>query len=485
MEARERGTELRAAARYDVSERVDGLAYGGLATLHALVEKLGLPGRIDESLSLLKLHRPYAESNHVLNIAFNLLCGGRVLEDIEVRRNDAAFLDMVGARMIPDPTTAGDFCRRFDVDAIHALMDAINDTRVDVWKRQPASFREQTAVIDADGSLLQTTGRCKQGMDLSYKGTWGYHPLLISFAPTREPLYIVNRSGNRPSAEGAAVMLDKAIALCRRGGFEKVRLRGDTDFSMTTHLDRWSDDDVAFVFGYDARKPLCARADTLGAREFTELVRHADKTFAKKTRAKQPRVKDAIVREREHLNLVLEREDIAEFDYQPTAAKRAYRMIALRKTIVEERGQVCLGTQQRYFFYITNDESLTARQVVAEANNRCGQEDLIGQLKHGVRAFHAPVNTLESNWAYMVIASLAWTMKAWFALLLPVHGRWRARHEADSQRILFMDFPTFVRDFVLIPVQVVRTARRLVLRVIAWRPSLLIFFRMVGFIDGS
>lgn len=485
MEAREHGTEFRAGARYDVGDRVDGLAYGGLAMLHTLVEKLGLSRRIDEALSLLKIHRPYSESNHVLNIVFNLLCGGRVLEDIEVRRNDAAFLDMIGARMIPDPTTAGDFLRRFDEEAIHALMDTINDVRVDVWKRQPASFREQTAIIDADGSLLDTTGRCKQGMDLSYKGTWGYHPLLISFALTREPLYIVNRSGNRPSAEGAAPMLDKAIALCRRGGFDKVRLRGDTDFSMTTHLDRWSDDGVAFVFGYDAMKPLRDRADSLQPTEYAELVRHADQTFAKKTRAKQPRVKDAIVREREHLNLVLEREDIAEFNYQPSAARRAYRMIVLRKTIVEERGQACLGTQQRYFFYITNDDDLTARQVVAEANGRCGQEDLIGQLKHGVRAFQAPVNTLESNWAYMVIASLAWSIKAWFAMLLPVHGRWRARHEAERQRVLFMDFPTFVRDFVLIPVQVVRTARRLILRVIAWRPALPVFFRMVGFLDGS
>jgi len=254
---------------------------------------------------------------------------------------------------------------------------------------------------------------------------------------------------------------------------------------MTTHLDRWSGTGVAFVFGYDARKSLCARADSLDTSEFTELVRHADKNFTKKTRAKQPRVKDAIVRKREHLNLVLEREDIAEFDYQPTAAKRAYRMIALRKTIVEERGQRCLGTKQRYFFYITNDDSLTAREVVAEANNRCGQEDLIGQLKHGVRAFHAPLNTLESNWAYMVMASLAWTIKTWFALLLPVRGRWSARHEAQRDRLLSMDFPGFVRDLILIPVQIMRTARCLVLRVIAWRPVLPVFFRMIGYLDGS
>ena len=486
MQARERGTEFEARAHFDVAERIDAVPYGGLAAIHKLVGKLELPQRIDEALSLLKVHRPYTESNHVLNIAFNLLCGGRVLEDIELRRNDAAFLDMLGARMIPDPTTAGDFCRRFDADAVQALTKAINEVRVDVWKRQPLSFREQTALIDADGTLLETTGGCKEGMDISYQGTWGYHPLLISLANTREPLFIVNRRGNRPSAEGAADVIDKAIVLCREGGFAQIRLRGDTDFSMTKHLDRWNDDGVRFVFGYDAIKSLKQKADELEASHYAELIRHADEALeTKKPRAKQPRVKERIVRERKHLNLVLEREDVAEFDYQPTAARRPYRMIVLRKTILEERGQVCLGTHERYLFYITNDRSLSPEEVVAEANGRCGQEDLIDQLKHGVHALYAPVNTLESNGAYMVMASLAWSLKAWFAMMLPIHGRWRERHEGERDRLLFMDFQTFVQHFVLLPVQLVRTARRLVLRVLAWRPSLPVLFRMVGFLDGS
>jgi hypothetical protein len=486
MKARDTGTEFQSRTRFDVAERIDAVPYGGLAAIHQLVERLGLLRRIDEALSLLKIHRPYSESNHVLNIVFNLLCGGRVLDDIEVRRNDAAFLDMLGARMIPDPTTAGDFLRRFDRGAIHALTKAINEVRLEVWKQQQPSFRDQTAVIDADGTLLDTTGECKEGMDINYKGGWGYHPLVVSLANTREPLFLVNRSGNRPSAEGAAGILDQAIALCRRGGFTKIRLRGDTDFSMTKHLDRWDADGVCFVLGYDAIKSLQQKADALEESQYAELSRHADDAFeTKKRRAKQPRVKKRIVREREHLNLVLEREDVAEFDYQPTAADQPYRMVALRKTIVEERGQRCLGTHERYFFYITNDRSLCAEQVVAEANGRCGQEDLIGQLKSGVHALHAPVNTLESNWAYMVIASLAWSIKAWFAMMLPVHGRWRERHEGERDRLLFMDFQTFVQHIVLIPVQLVRTARRLVLRVLAWRPSLPLIFRMVAFLDDG
>jgi hypothetical protein len=167
------------------------------------------------------------------------MVGGHVLDDIEHRRNDAAFLGALGARAIPDPTTAGDFCRRFDETAIWSVLGAINATRLEVWQRSDRDFSQETARIDADGSLVPTTGECKEGMDISYKGIWGYHPLLISLANTKEPLFLVNRSGNRPSHEGAPAALDRAIELCRSAGFPDILLRGDTDFSMTAHLDRW------------------------------------------------------------------------------------------------------------------------------------------------------------------------------------------------------------------------------------------------------
>ncbi len=466
---------------YEIAERVQAISCGGIGAIHKLAKTIGLVEALDTRLPILKLRCPYSEADHVLNIAYNTLCGGRTLDDIEIRRNDAAYLDALGARTIPDPTTAGDFCRRFSRELIVQLMDILNDVRVGVWQKQPASFFEETARIEADGSFVTTDGECKQGMDMSYKGTWGYHPLLITLANTGEVLFIENRSGNRPSHEGAADYFDRAIGLCRRGGWSDILLRGDTDFAQVAHIDRWDDDGVRFVFGYKAYKPLVARAENLDVDDYGELVRKADALFEQREqRAKQPRVKEEIVRERGYLNQRLEREDLAEFDHKPTKAKRAYRFVVLRKTIVEERGQRCTGHKYRYFFYITNDRSMSLEDVVREANGRCNQENLIAQLKGGMRSLHAPLNTLEANWAYMVIVSLAGSLKIWFALHIPIVPRWRDKHEAERERVLRMEFRTFLQRFMLVPAQIVRSGRRLVFRILGWRPDMHILFRVLA-----
>ncbi len=205
--------------QYEHSDRVRGLATGGIGAMHRLAQHTGLVAALDRHVTLLKRHVPYHESDHVLNVAYHILCGGTCVQDIERRRQDEVYLDALGAQRIPDPMTAGDCCRRFDVAAIEALQTAINETRVRGWCAQPAACCDE-AIIDADGTLAETTGQCKEGMDIAYDGG-GYHPLLVSLANTGEPLFLVNRSGNRPSSEGAAARFDQARA------FKNLRLEAE------------------------------------------------------------------------------------------------------------------------------------------------------------------------------------------------------------------------------------------------------------------
>src|SRR5881392_4097437 len=139
---------------YEIDERGRGIGCGGIGAMHLLVRRLGLTEAIDERLQLLKIHLPYHESDHVLNLAYNALCDGTCLQDIELRRNDEVFLDALGAQRIPDPTTAGDFCRRFATQDIETLLELVNEVRRKVWAEQPAAFFDQ-ATIDMDGTLVE------------------------------------------------------------------------------------------------------------------------------------------------------------------------------------------------------------------------------------------------------------------------------------------------------------------------------------------
>jgi hypothetical protein len=469
--------------QYDLSERTRGLDTGGIGAMHRLARHTGLIDEIDHRVELLKRHLPYHESDHVLGIAYNILCGGTCLEDIELLRNNEVYLDALGAQRIPDPTTAGDFCRRFSGDDIESLMEALNETRLRVWNQQPEAFFEE-AILDADGTLAATTGECKEGMDLSYKGVWGYHPLVVSLANTGEPLYLVNRSGNRPSSEGAAERLDQALELCRRAGFRRVTFRGDTDFTQTRHLDRWDEEGVRFVFGYDAYAGLIDRAEALPGKAWQALERPAKYEVRTEPRERPVNIKEVQVVARGFRNLRLESEHVAEFPYSPTWCKKTYRMVVLRKNISVEKGEERLFDEVRYFFYLTNDWKAPLAEIVFESNRRCNQENLIEQLKNGVRATSMPVDNLLSNWAYMVMASLAWTLKAWFALLLPERGRWAAKYRREKLAVLRMEFKTFLNAFLRVPAQVVRTGRRIVFRVLSWNPWQSVFLRGFDQLSG-
>ena len=451
---------------YEVSGRTEAIPGGGLGMLQTVVEVVGLREQIDRSLHLLRRHLPYHESDHVLALVYNLLTGGRTLEDLEPRRSDEGFLNALGARRLPDPTTAGDFLRRFDAAKVLVLMEAIDRARSVAWRAQPETERK-LAILDVDGTISETTGECKERMDISYDGRWGYGPLVVSLANSQEVLYIVNRPANRPSHDGAAEWIDRGIRWAQEGGgFEKVRLRGDTDFSLTENFDRWTAAGVEFVFGMDAKPAFVGRAEALGAEAWEPYER--EESSAKRRRPVN--VKAAVTEKRGFRNLELEQEHVAEIEYRPGKCQGTYRLVILRKRIRVTEGQLRLADEIRYFFYITNlpRKLFGTAAVVRENNARCHQENLIEQLKNEVHATRMPVAEFDANWAYLVIASLAWNLKAWTGLLLPKN--------LGARAILRMEFRRFLNELILLPAQILRSGRRLIFRLLAinrWVPLLL------------
>jgi hypothetical protein len=465
-----------APIRFEVSENTRAVAYGGIALINQIAHQSGLVDALNV-VQVLKLKAPYFESDHIMNIAYNFLCGGTALEHIEYRRQDPTYLNMLGTHSIPDPTTAADFCRRFSTTGIDQLQDEINKARLNVWARQPKSFFDE-ATVDLDGTIAPTDCECKQGMDISYNGQWGYHPLIVSLANTKEILFAKNRSGNRPSYEDAHIYIDKSIELLRKAGFQTIRFRGDTDFTQTKHLDRWDEAGVFFVFGIDARANLIDIAQSLENAAWERLERPPKYEVKTTPLGKRENVKEKIVEARGYRNLTLEHEDVAMVDYRPVACERSYCLTILRKTITVKKGQELLLPEVRYFFYLSNDCDASAAEIVFESNARCNQENLLSQLKSGMNALSMPLDTLNANWMYLVCGCLAWSLKSWSALWLVVDGR-KPAERAQKERLLKMEFRTFLQAMILLPAQILRSGGQRVVRLLnlnAWSST---FFRLV------
>jgi len=299
-----------------------------------------------------------------------------------------------------------------------------------------------------------------------YKGIGGYAPLIVSLANTREVLYLVNRPGNVARHSESVGWIDRAIGLVGQVA-GRVTVRGDTDFTHTAQLDRWNEQGARFILGFDAHPKLVALAEGLPASAWQRLERMPKYKILTEPRAKGVRYKEQIVVEKEFENQKLLGEDVTEIEYQPGKCGYPYRVVILRKNISVQRGEKVLFDEVRYFFYITNRPDKAAK-IVGLANGRCDQENVIEQMKNGVNAMRMPANDLLSNWAYMVMAALAWNLKAWYGLLMPNRER--------GLELVKMEFRRFLHAIVLLPCQIVRTARRVIYRMLGYNNWLQDFF---------
>lgn len=440
-----------------VMEGRNATGQGGIGMIHKMNQATGLIDEINTNLELFKIHKPYFESDHVMNIAYNLLSGGTCLEDLEVRRNDIAYMDCLNAIRVPDPTTAGDFLRRFDEETILDLMEINNQNSQKIWRSANKGKKMELAILDIDGKLVETHGEYKEGLDITYKKFWGFSTLILTEMTTGVHLYIVNRSGNVLSQEDCKQWIDKAIDLLLEN-FEKVIIRGDSAYYLTKYLDEWSKR-VDFIFSVDQYEKYIEKAESIENKGWNELER-AEKNIERDHRHEN--VKERVIAERKYTQIKQRTEYVSEYRNQPSKSQKEYRMVVVRQLKEKLVGGLLEGEFYQYFQYITSIEDEEAKKILKLIRKRFNHENKIEQLANGVYAFKMPAKEFNANWAYMVIAAMAWNMKCWLGLLM------NGINTEIGNKLISVEFKRFQNWIINIPCQIIKSERYVVFKIMSY-----------------
>lgn len=375
---------------------------------------------------------------------------------------------MLAACRLPDPTTGGDFLRRFD-DRPHGgslggLCQAVDEIQTEVWRKlagpgRGRKHKDELAVVDVDGHQKKLYGVQKQGVDFSHTGTWSYQPLLVSLAGTGECLAVRNRPGNVRSSEGTGeVLLEVLPRLEQR--FEHVLVRGDSDFDRRDVRQACEAHGAYFAFVGRETRNRPAMAENLEEKQWRPFRTRSARQRAEQAkrpgyerRRKQHNRRRRKARQRGYNELALVKQWVAETTYRPAGSANSYRLIIRRQRIEHRQGQRFLFEEYRYRYVVTNlPTSWSPQDVVDQTYERCDQENLIEQMGSGLAAWRMPVAEFAGNCAWLEIARLAWNLAKWIAQL------------AMPAEVVRWEWKRFRHAYVYLAAQVVKQGRQLWLR---------------------
>ncbi|MDA1082804.1 MAG: IS1380 family transposase [Gemmatimonadetes bacterium] len=459
----------------ETEERATVTRFGGLALAEQFCRRFGVAALIDEHVEVLKIHNPYHESDHVLAQAMSLYVGGTCLEDMMYLQGDEAVLRMLGACRLPDPTTAGDFLRRFDSvehpAALPGLCHVNNELQQRVWRklsrRERRRRKRELCVLDVDGHIKELCGVQKEGADFSYKGQWSYQPIIVSMASTGECLAVRNRPGNVGSADGADAVVDDVLEWTTQH-FDNVLVRGDSAYDRQDLREVIEHHDGYFAFvgrGHEGRPQQTA---ALPEEAFVPFVTRAERRREQRRRERgyKPRSKKhnrrrRRSRQRGYKERLQTKQWVAETTYQPPGQPNVYRLVVRRKLIEHRKGQTHLFDAYEYAWVVTNlPDNFGAEDVIDHTYQRCDQENVIEQMGSGLAGWRMPVAEFDGNCAWLEIARLAWNMGKWIAqLVLPAEVvRW--------------EWKRFRLHYILVPAQLIKRARQLWVRIMGARSTI-------------
>jgi hypothetical protein len=377
---------------------------------------------------------------------------------------------------LPDPTTAGDFCRRFDEARSSPSKRRSTAARLKVWAAQPAASSNRPAVIDADASIVPT-GADQGGNGHLLQRRSGATRRCGLLANTKEPLYL-GFWRQPPLPRGVVDYYDRAIALCRRPASHRSACGATPTSPSPPSSTAGTTTGVRFVFGYDAKANLIERAEDVDDELYHELVTRAERADRhhdahppgqRQGRRRPGALQGAAPKGRGRRRVLL----------PPRQVHRDYRVVALRKNISVERGENVLFSEYRYFFYITNDRDMTADEVVDEARPALqpGEPHQPAEIRRA-----RPARPGQHPGRQLGLHDHGRPRLEPESLVRPAAARQTAlgrRHNEQRRRLLTMEFRTFRQAFIEIPCQIVTTGRQVRWRILAYNPWLGAFFRLL------
>jgi len=355
----------------------------GLSLFYAMAEALGIPKILDTAVKVKKRERGYPESEHILALAANAFLGGDYLDDLEALREDVAIQKAIGRTDIPDPTTAGDFCRRFSLGHIFQMNKAFGTIHQEVYKRREP-ITEWT--VDVDAKVHEVYGQKKEGAAKSYNGIYSLQPMYGFVHETDELIHTELRSGNtHPGAKGVAFLrrLERKIPK----EIKALYLRSDSAFYMKEVVDFCEKRGWKFTITADQTGPLMRKIDELTEQDWLADSEDAGKAYS-------------------------------EVWYRPVKWPRPYRFLVRREEKQDKSGQATLFKAYSYYVVVTNKEGNIQELMKAHAR-RGTTEKRIGQFTHEFLS-HLPMGTFMANWAYLLCSQLAYNLSLWIRdLVLP------------------------------------------------------------------
>ena len=370
----------------------------GLSLFYAMAEILKIPKSLDDHVQVKQRDSGYPESEHILALAANAFVGGDFLDDLEALREDDAIKMAIGRKEIPDPTTAGEFCRRFSRGHILQINKAFAEIEHEVYKKRKDV---SDLTIDVDAKVHEVYGKKKQGAAKAYNGVYSLQPMYAFADETDELLHVEVRSGNtHPGAKAVSYL--RRLAKKIPSSVEKIYLRSDSAFYNREVVEFCEEKGWEFSITADQTAALLRAINTLAPDAWCQDTEDAEIAYG-------------------------------EFTYNPVKWKKGCRYLVRREREKEKQGQKALFEKYSYYVVVTNKEGeVKALMKTHAGRGRC--EKRIGQFTNEFLS-HLPLKEFMANWVYLLCAQLAYNLSLWIRDLVLPKG-YRKKHIKRIRRTI-------------------------------------------------